>query len=246
MAKIGGSRLTQLRYNDKKACKNSRTVALLHGGIMKNKNINVPNILSASRFFLLPLLFIFLQMDMKVAFIISYILVGATDFFDGLIARKFNMLTEVGKKLDSFSDLFFYLASAWFLYKLDAKVITSTPNFQLILVFLGLLVLSFIVSGIICKKPVMMHTFILKLNAVLLYVAVIFADLTDMTYFITFLAILYIVGFIEEIAIFFKFGDIDPDSQSFLHLLQEKKVAAKAVPGVTADAEESGAGDAGE
>jgi uncharacterized protein YdeI (YjbR/CyaY-like superfamily) len=74
---------------------------------------------------------------------------------------------------------------------------------------------------------------------------VIFADLTDMTYFITFLAILYIIGFIEEIAIFFKFGDIDPDSQSFLHLLQEKKDAAKAVHGVNADAEESGVGDMG-
>lgn len=212
---------------------------------MDKKAFNVPNILSASRFFLLPLLFIFLNMDMKIAFIILYILVGATDFFDGLIARKFNMLTEIGKKLDSFSDLFFYLASAWFLYQLDAEVITSAPNFQLILVFLALLLSSFIISGIICKKPVMMHTFILKLNAVLLYVAVIFADLTDMTYLITFLAILYIVGFIEEIAIFFKFGDIDPDSQSFFHLLKEKKDAANASRSVCVDAEESGVEDMG-
>lgn len=212
---------------------------------MKNKAFNIPNLLSASRFFLLPLLFVFIYMDMKTAFIISYVFVGATDFFDGLIARKFNMLTEIGKKLDSFSDLFFYLASAWFLYLLDEKVITSTPNFQLILVFLILLVLSFIVSGIICKKPVMMHTFILKLNAVLLYVAVIFADLTDMTYFVTFLAILYIIGFIEEISIFIKFGDIDPDSQSFFHLLQEKRNAANTGSETMSDTDESEMADTG-
>lgn len=241
--KVCGSGMNQLRYNIRKACKFNREVVLLHGGIMDQKVINIPNVLSASRFFLLPLLFVFLHMDMRTAFIILYVLVGATDFFDGLIARKFNMLTEIGKKLDSFSDLFFYLASAWFLYQLDAEVITSAPNFQLILVFLGLLVSSFIISGIICKKPIMMHTFILKLNAVLLYVAVIFADLVDMTYFVTFLAILYVVGFIEEIAIFIKFGDIDPDSQSFLHLLKDKKDAGNTDLVVSVDADESGTED---
>lgn len=194
---------------------------------MKNENINVPNILSASRFFLLPILFVFAFKDMRIAFVISYILVGATDYFDGLIARKWNMMTEVGKKLDSFSDLFFYLASAFFLFKLHEPVITATPNLALILAFLCLLVLSFIISGILCKKPIMMHTIILKLNAVILYLAVILAEFMEIkytTYVIMILAILYIIGFIEEIAIFFVFGDIDPDSQSFFHLLKERKI----------------------
>ncbi|MBN1775338.1 MAG: CDP-alcohol phosphatidyltransferase family protein, partial [Clostridiales bacterium] len=82
------------------------------------KTMNAANILSLSRFVLLPLPIIFVLMDMRLAFVISYIIIGSTDFFDGIVARRFNMTSELGKKLDSFSDLFFYLASAWFLYAL--------------------------------------------------------------------------------------------------------------------------------
>lgn len=189
--------------------------------------MNAANILSLSRFVLLPLPIIFVLMDMRLAFVISYIIIGSTDFFDGIVARRFNMTSELGKKLDSFSDLFFYLASAWFLYALHPEAITSMPNLILIIVFLAMLALSFVVSGIICKKPILMHTIILKLNAVILYLAVIFAEFFDVTYIITGLAILYLIGMTEEFAIFFKYGDIDPDSKSFFHIADERRREAE-------------------
>jgi len=189
------------------------------------KALNAANILSLSRFVLLPLPIIFVLMDMRIAFVISYIIIGSTDFFDGIVARRFNMTSELGKKLDSFSDLFFYLASAWFLYALHPEVITSMPNIILIIIFLAMLVLSFVASGIICKKPILMHTIILKLNAVILYLAVIFAEFFDVTYIITGLAILYLIGMTEEFVIFFKYGDIDPDSKSFFHIRKDRKLA---------------------
>ncbi|MBN1892564.1 MAG: CDP-alcohol phosphatidyltransferase family protein [Clostridiales bacterium] len=201
----------------------------------KSKALNAANILSLSRFILLPIPIVFVLMDMRVAFLIAYILLGSTDFFDGIVARRYKMTSELGKKLDSFADLFFYLASAWFLYVLHTNVITSMPNFALIITFLSLLVISFVVSGIVCKKPVLMHTIILKFNAVILYLIVIFAELFDVTYLITGLAVLYIIGIIEEMVIFVKFGDIDPDSKSFFHLLNDKKKKKEATAGEDAD-----------
>ena len=189
----------------------------------KSKVLNAANILSISRFVLLPIPIIFVLLDMRNAFVISYIIIGATDFFDGIVARRFRMTSELGKKLDSFSDLFFYLASAWFLYELHPEVITSMPNLVLIIIFLSMLVISFIVSGIRCGKPVLMHTFILKLNAVILYFAVIFADFFDVTYIITALAVLYLIGMTEELIIFIIFGDFDPDSMSIFHVIKDRK-----------------------
>ena len=101
------------------------------------------------------------------------------------------------------------------------------PNFVLIIIFLSLLAISFVVSGIRCKKPVLMHTFILKLNAVILYFAVIFAEVSEtyVTYVITGLAILYLIGMTEEMIIFIIYGNVDPDSKSIFHIIREQKEA---------------------
>lgn len=184
------------------------------------KNLNAANIISASRFIFLPLLFVFVHYEMQTAFLIAYILIGATDFFDGIVARWFNLRTELGKKLDSFSDLFFYLASAWFLNLLYRPIIQSQPNISLIMTFLVLLILSFIISGIRLKKPMMLHTLILKFNAVVLYMLVIFSALFDTTYIVTLLALLYIIGMLESIAIFLLFDDVDPDAKSLIHMMK--------------------------
>lgn len=188
---------------------------------MGEKVVNVANALSASRLFCLPILVFFVLADMREAFLIGYILVGSTDFFDGLVARTFNQKTEVGKKLDSFADIFFYLGSAWFMYRLYLEYLQ--PNMLLLQIFLGLFVLSFVVSGIVCKKPIMMHTFLLKLNGVFVYALLILSGFLDTTAFITVILVIYLVGFMEEIAIFIRFGEVDPDSPSILHLVKQER-----------------------
>ena len=50
----------------------------------------------------------------KVTMLISYIIIGLTDYFDGKIARRLNQTTDPGKTLDSVADLFFYVSSAFF------------------------------------------------------------------------------------------------------------------------------------
>ena len=185
------------------------------------KYLTIPNFLSVSRFLFLPLLFIFVINGQNLAFLIGYIILGSTDFFDGLIARKFNQKTEIGKALDSIADLFFYISSAYFLSALYSQYLM--PNKILLIVFFSLLALSFVVSGILCKKPIMMHTSLLRLGGVLVYAAVIASFFMNTTWFIAIVLINYLVAFTEEIIIFIKYGEVDPDTTTMFKIIPKVK-----------------------
>lgn len=186
--------------------------------MFKKENVTIPNILSLSRLVLLPILFVFIAWDMRLQFLIGYVIIGSTDFFDGLIARKFNQKTEIGKSLDSFADIFFYVSSAYFIAKLYPEYLE--PNNLMLIAFFVLFGLSFVVSSVRCKKPIMMHTFLLKLNGVLVYALIILSYFLDTTYFISLILVIYYVGFVEEIAIFIKYGEVDPDTSTIMKLMK--------------------------
>ncbi len=185
--------------------------------------LNVPNILSLSRIVFLPLLYIFVIFDMRLAFLITFIILGSTDYFDGLIARKFKVVSSVGKRLDSIADLFFYLSTAWFFYMLYAAYLM--PNILFLVAFLGVLLVSFIVSTWRCKKPVMMHTQILRLNAVNVFMLVILSHFMNTTWYVMLILIIFIIGFIEEMLIFILYGQVDPDIRSIFLLIGKKRDA---------------------
>ncbi len=193
--------------------------------MLKENYLTIPNVLSVSRLVLLPLLFIFIANEMTTAFLIAYIIIGSTDYFDGLIARKFNQKTEIGKTLDSVADLPFYISSAYFLHKLFPNYLA--PNNLLLILFFGLLALSFIVSTILCKKPIMMHTTLLRLNGVLVYLLIILSFFFNTTLFISAILIIYFVGFTEEIMIFIKFGEVDPDTPTIFSLKADSESIKK-------------------
>ena len=84
---------------------------------MKNKIFNIPNLLSASRFFLLiPIAWLLLSKSNSVKILTIELsenriyalflmaLLFATDVADGYFARKLNQITELGKALDPVAD----------------------------------------------------------------------------------------------------------------------------------------------
>lgn len=68
--------------------------------------ISIPNLLSLLRILLVPMFaVIYLSMPEHGALAAAIlVLSGLTDFLDGLIARKWNMVTDVGKVLDPLAD----------------------------------------------------------------------------------------------------------------------------------------------
>jgi len=74
---------------------------------MKNL-LNIPNILTITRIILSPffLLIILYPKSINIVLIvlIVFIIASITDYFDGVIARKYNMITDAGKILDPIAD----------------------------------------------------------------------------------------------------------------------------------------------
>ena len=72
----------------------------------QRKNVfTIPNILSFFRILLIPLIFVaYFSYDNLYFLGAVIVLSGLTDVVDGFIARKFNMVSDLGKMLDPFAD----------------------------------------------------------------------------------------------------------------------------------------------
>ena len=74
----------------------------------------VPNVLSASRLMLLPVLWLFALQGRPTALGIGLIIAGTTDVLDGFLARKVDAVSSAGAALDSLADnLLFLSVAAW-------------------------------------------------------------------------------------------------------------------------------------
>jgi phosphatidylglycerophosphate synthase len=184
----------------------------------------IPNLLSVSRIVLLPVLYLLLHFNQHQLFLIGYILIGSTDYFDGIAARKLKQVSHYGKELDSLADLFFYISSAYFLNYLRPEVIAANKLY--LIIFFSLLGFSFLLSGFLFKRPVMMHTFLLRWNAVLVFLIIVCSFFFDVTLMTRAALLIYIVGFTEEILIFLIYGNVDPDTKSIFHLYAARQKAA--------------------
>ena len=79
---------------------------------MKQNSVNIkwkdflliPNILSCLRILLIPVFILLYLNGLKGAAIIVLIISGLSDMIDGIIARHFNMISELGKLLDPVAD----------------------------------------------------------------------------------------------------------------------------------------------
>ncbi len=106
----------------------------------KNKIFTIPNVLSSFRILLVPL-FIWLYAFRKESFwaLIVLVVSGITDLLDGFIARRFNMISDLGKMLDPVADK---LTAA-------ALLICLVADYRVMWVAFGALVVKEFSDGII-------------------------------------------------------------------------------------------------
>src|SRR5437667_12543669 len=71
---------------------------------------NLPNLLSCVRFVLVPILLMLAWGGRGKAVLLCFVISLLTDLADGLLARRLNLATEVGAKLDSWADFLTYLS----------------------------------------------------------------------------------------------------------------------------------------
>jgi len=79
----------------------------------------LPNLISATRILIAPLLFAFAIQQMEVWFLGALIFSGLTDVIDGFLARRLKLTSALGAHLDSWGDFIIYLTMAvcaWILW----------------------------------------------------------------------------------------------------------------------------------
>ena len=112
--------------------------------------MNVPNTLTMIRIFCTPLMILMflLPIPKGVGVFIAlgiYILACVTDWLDGYIARKYNMITDFGKFMDQIADKF--ITTTAMILVLFGKV-SVTANWLAILMLLIVVLRDILISGI--------------------------------------------------------------------------------------------------
>jgi len=125
----------------------------------------IPNILSLGRILIsLSLLLLFEKFSLFLTF---YLFAGLTDVLDGFVARKLNVQSALGAKLDSIGDFAFYgVLIAYLATKHNEVVMTYLIFVILILLFR---VINIVFGFIKYKKLILVHTIANKLTGFLVF-----------------------------------------------------------------------------
>lgn len=77
----------------------------MHRLFKKNQILTIPNLLSLIRLLMIPvIIWLYCEKEDYLAAAIMTVLSGLTDIADGIIARKFHLVSDLGKILDTIAD----------------------------------------------------------------------------------------------------------------------------------------------
>lgn len=129
---------------------------------------HIPNILTVARFFLIPFIIYFIAVDRYVLAFLFLTISGLTDVLDGIIARKFNFITNFGKLIDPLADK---ATQTSVLITLTFKDII--PFWMIVIVALKEATMIAGASFLYGKELVVSSKWYGKLSTVLFYVAIV-------------------------------------------------------------------------
>ncbi len=76
-------------------------------------SLNIPTLLNISRIILTFVVIFMIIIDSRVSYIVVVFVIAAlTDWFDGRIARRYNLVNDFGKKADMVADRFLWIGTA--------------------------------------------------------------------------------------------------------------------------------------
>lgn len=129
---------------------------------------HIPNALTILRFLLIPIIIVYIIQDKYIEAFIILTVSGLTDVLDGIIARKFNFITNFGKLIDPLADKTTQIS---ILVTLALKNII--PMWILIIVFIKEFAMVAGASFLYGKELVVSSKWYGKLSTVLFYLAIV-------------------------------------------------------------------------
>ncbi len=132
---------------------------------VKKQFLNIPNIISLYRLLSVPVLFYIAWKGNEKLFFYWFLFNIFTDALDGFIARKLNMQTKIGAKLDSLADFAMYLLAMFAMLQLKYNELQPVIfSFYLII---GYYLFIDIFALIKFKEVSSLHLYFSKVNGII-------------------------------------------------------------------------------
>ena len=171
----------------------------------------IPNILSTIRLILIVPLLILTPFELP--FMVIYVIAGVTDMIDGPIARKFNITSDFGAKLDSVADVALVLVVV---FRLMPLINISRGVTIWIFIAIATKFLSALIGYIRYKQLVILHTYANKFFIFSLFFFPLFYLFIDANIILTVMLVIAMVTFTEEIYINLTSAELDLDEKGIL------------------------------
>lgn len=192
----------------------------------KNEFLTIPNLITSSRLILFPVILYFALSGKERLFAIFIVFNFLSDVIDGFIARRFKMESETGARLDSFADNLTYMLVFIGIYSFKLK--DFEPHIVSLLIFIGFLMLTIIVSLIKFRKFPSFHLYMTKIGG---YIQGAFFICLFTIGFVTpfyYLVIIWgITGAVEHLAIQMVIPEMRSNVKGLYWVLKERKTDLK-------------------
>ncbi len=183
---------------------------------------HLPNMISSVRIFMALVLLFLAFKQQPDWFIAAMIFTELTDILDGYLARRLNVVSELGAQLDSWGDFVVYITlaiSAWLLWP-DIVWQQILP--------ISLIIISFIVPVAIgfikFRKMTSYHTIAVKISVGITIIAYILLFTGVLNWPMTLAAIASVYAATEQIAItLLNQGNKTVDIKSIWHVLRDNR-----------------------
>lgn len=157
---------------------------------------SIANYISISRIFLS--LILALLKPLSIEFLVIYIICGISDVLDGYIARKTNITSRLGEKLDSIADLILFGVMMIVLY----PIINLTVEIILWIVIMGIIrVVSMMMVIIKYKTFAILHTYGNKITGLMLFILPLLLAFIQPDVLIYIICMIASISAIEELVI---------------------------------------------
>lgn len=173
----------------------------------------IANCITISRIILSIVLLILKPFSL--AFLVIYTITGLSDIFDGYVARKTKTSSLFGAKLDTISDLIFFIVMSIILYK------SILSNFIWVALIFIILVIRILSIYIVFKKYNtfgILHTYSNKLVGLLLFLIPYYMNYKISSVLITVTCFIALLSAIEEYVINRKSKTYNPDIKSIFKI----------------------------
>ena len=171
----------------------------------------VPNVLSILR--LIALVPLIILTPFELPFMIIYVVAGLTDMIDGPIARRFNVTSPVGAKLDSIADLLLVLVVV---FRVLPLLEISTWLIVWIFIAIAIKAVAAVVGFVRHKQLVFLHTYANKLFIFGAFLFPVFYSFMEADGIVIVLLTLAMFAFLEETYINATSAEIDLNDKGVL------------------------------